>query len=593
MRWIAASAHGPAFVLVLIAVSGCVGDIGSRSAEPTRIAANPTLTGAPSSDDLAALFAHKFQLGSIQPFELALPDGVLIRGHVYLPDAPPPFAVVLEYSPYFNQWGSSTASYATTDDGFRTMTSRHRVFLEAGFAVALVNLRGTGTSQGCIQWGSPLDTVDVTRVIEALATAPWSSGSVGMTGLSYPGWTQYLAIAGGSPYLKAVIPTSGILDLQSLVGRHGAAFFYEPVLIPERTATTSFNTAFYPPNDPRWGEANRAECADRFAEDNRAFTELALVGDRTPYWEARDLRDELARTQVPIFFTNGMTTGEGHILQFEGIWESLSTPERRMLVGPWNHGFPVDPPVDFNLMSVAWFDHYLRGGPKIIGTGVVEYQDAQKGWHETTSWPPPGTDRTLYLTGTALTDDPSRIESSAQTFLSADWNPCPGICTEDYLTTRAGEPPRGDQCGPFQALYVSPPLVSGALLAGEYHVNLTVTSTLPDGNFAAFLYHTSGDGLCPDPEAVEIKRALTDLRHAKDGLAGADFPINTPSAVNVRSHPFAADVPAGHRLVLAVGGGSLELVPDNDKPILTITTAPNLMNKVTLRVVEGELSFDA
>ncbi len=191
---------------------------------------------------------------------------------------------------------------------------------------------------------------------------------------------------------------------------------------------------------------------------------------------------------------------------------------------------------------------------------------------------PPSTSRTRSWS-------PTRVQSSQQMFQSIHANACPGLCSDHLADT-----PELPVCGPHHAAYVSPPLAQDVLLAGNFHVNLTLSSTLPDGNLGVFLYRTTGDGSCPDTAIVEVRRALTDLRHAQEpGHPGADFPINTPTEVNLVSHPFASPLQAGERLVLAVGGGALELTPEVRNPVLTVHTGD--LGQLTLPVVEGELVF--
>jgi predicted acyl esterase len=318
--------------------------------------------------------------------------------------------------------------------------------------------------------------------------------------------------------------------------------------------------------------AQHVACA-RYAPDFVDNAALMWNGDRTPYWQERDYRSGIKKSHVPIFITNGLTSGEGHILQFDGLWDLVPTDQKRMMLGQHGHAYPTGVRADFPAMQVAWLDHYLRGGPALVEPGVVEYQDDTKAWHESERWPPVSDLITLRLSDRTLVPDAAPTRASSQSFQSGTTNP---------TTT---------ECRPFQALYVSPPLKERVLLAGNFLVNLTLTSTLPDGNLAAFLYHTKGPGTCPDAEAREVRRALTDLRHPAPGAKGADFPLNQPTAVSIRSHPFASIVEAGERLVLVVGGESSELHPEVRKPVLTVTTGPNLAATVTLPVVEGHLVF--
>src|SRR5688572_12353980 len=354
MRWLAA-------MVLLAGMGGCLG-----SDEPSADADRPSSEEERISAYLAGRVVHSLQ--SIEPFEALASDGVPLRGHVYIPDAGGAVPTVLEFSPYFNAGageGTTSADHVATVDGRRTMTGRHQHFLDAGYAVALVNIRGGGTSGGCFQWGTPLDLQDAYDVVEALAAAPHSDGQVAMMGLSYPGWTQFWALAAAPPSLKAVIPVSGVIDLHSLVTRNGAPILGATAVTTLWEAEYSVAEAPYVAQEGGGGPAaQHTECGAVYAEHVAESVALQTAGDRNPFWEERDLRPLLAKSRVPIFFTNGMTDGEGHVMQFEGLWDLLPHGEKRMMIGQWGHGFPQDPPTDFWEMSVAWLDHHLRGGPE-------------------------------------------------------------------------------------------------------------------------------------------------------------------------------------------------------------------------------------
>jgi uncharacterized protein len=571
------------FAVSVILLGGCLGDT------PKAASHEPAKAGGVKKVDLSDYSKSRplSSLKEIKPFVATARDGVKLKGHVYIPDGPGPFGTVLEYSPYHNGQNNPSDKQEQTVQGRRTMRGGMQAFMDAGFAVALVNLRGTGQSGSCFHWGAQIDVDDVTLVIDTLAAMPHSNGNVGMVGTSWPGWTQYLALAGGSEHLKAVIPVSGVIDGYSVLARNGAPLSVGPAAETLWNVQYSLGEATYLPVDSRGGETNHLDCGPRYGEDAKESAELITNGDRTPYWNARDLRPKLGKSTAPILFTNGLTDGEGHILQFEGLWDLLHQ-EKRMMIGQWGHGGTAHPSGDWVQMRVAWFDHYLRGGPPLLETGIVEYQDDLKAWHTSDRWPPQHEDVTLFVSDKTLVETKDAVKASTQVFQSIHANPCLGVCTKGLVDT-----PNFAVCGPFQAVYVSPPLKEDVLLAGNFHVNLTLASSLPDGNLGAFLYRTKGPGVCPDENALEVRRAITDLRHARETGAwkGADFPINSPTTVNLAGHPFASQIKAGERLVLVVGGGSLELVPDPRQPVLTVSTGPSLVGQITLPVVEGELAF--
>ncbi|MGH3938808.1 MAG: CocE/NonD family hydrolase [Pseudonocardiaceae bacterium] len=150
---------------------------------------------------VAGVDAQAAPVMQVVPFETRAADGTALRGDVYLPEAGAPVGTVLQLSPYWNTLNGPSELQADSPEV--------RPFVEAGFAVALVNLRGTGESDGCFQWGSRLDWSDASTVVTALAAQPWSNGNVGMYGTSYVGWTQFMAMVDPPPSLKAAVPISG------------------------------------------------------------------------------------------------------------------------------------------------------------------------------------------------------------------------------------------------------------------------------------------------------------------------------------------------------------------------------------------------
>lgn len=504
-----------------------------------------------------------------RPFSVTAADGTVLRGHVYLPGSEQrPVAPVLSLGPYWNNktvspdLGSGHAE--TTGPRVGSHASGIRTFPEAGFAFAAVNVRGTGISDGCFRFGAPIEIGDAYAVVEALADREWSTGRVGMWGGSFNGWTQSLAIAGSPPSLEAVVPKSSVIDLWTVLTRRGA-----PIrlgwTVASRTDANESMTVLPPRRE-------HLTCPDRTRNWLANFA-LANSGSRSRYFASREYLSALANSRVPMLVTNGLDyTREGHIRQIEGLYESRPAETTHMVLGQFGHN---ETPEGFTSRVVAWFDHYLRDGPMTVEPGVVEYEDDTGTWHTADSWPPSSDRQSLYLSGTELVHDESAVGESRQRFQSTDT--APGLSRE--------------QCGPRQAVYASAPVARTLRIAGTAAIDVTLTSTLSDGNFAAVLIHTPGDGRCPDPEAADFGRALADLRHWKRPGEAIPFPVLDPTPVAFESVPFATEIPAGHRIVLVVGGGHSYLSPVDEKPTLAVRTGPDVPGSVTLPVVEGTLEF--
>lgn len=86
---------------------------------------------------------------------------------------------------------------------------------------AVVNLRGTGNSEGFFQFNGPVDVQDTASVIEWLTEQPWSTGSVGMFGVSYFAKMAKAVAALGPGPLKATFAPYSCNDWYRGIWYHG------------------------------------------------------------------------------------------------------------------------------------------------------------------------------------------------------------------------------------------------------------------------------------------------------------------------------------------------------------------------------------
>jgi predicted acyl esterase len=135
-------------------------------------ATNPSIAGAGGRPENAGMVERRSWI----PME----DGVRLAASLFLPEgaeAGRAAPVVLEALPYRKD--DATASYRPEYE---------RLCGEYGYAVARVDLRGTGSSEGVATDEYPAsEQADLCQVIAWLAAQPWSTGSVGMYGTSYSG----------------------------------------------------------------------------------------------------------------------------------------------------------------------------------------------------------------------------------------------------------------------------------------------------------------------------------------------------------------------------------------------------------------------
>ena len=162
--------------------------------------------------------------------DLAVPmrDGVVLRANVYRPPGEGPFPVVLSVHPYgkdrLPRWRRGRW---TLNPQFRIMHQSAPFTISSltgweapdpvwwvrnGYAVVNADSRGAGTSEGTGSLLSEQEAEDAYDLIEWAGTQPWSSGKVGMLGVSYLAMSQYRVAALHPPHLQAICPWEGFTD---------------------------------------------------------------------------------------------------------------------------------------------------------------------------------------------------------------------------------------------------------------------------------------------------------------------------------------------------------------------------------------------
>ena len=129
---------------------------------------------------------------------IPMKDGTKLAARMWLPEDAETDKVpaVFEYMPYRKRDQSRAR-----DEGIHAYLAGH------GYACLRIDTRGSGDSDGLLrgEW-EDIEIEDGLEAIEWATKQPWSSGSVGMIGKSWSGFSA-LALAGRAPEaLKAIIP---------------------------------------------------------------------------------------------------------------------------------------------------------------------------------------------------------------------------------------------------------------------------------------------------------------------------------------------------------------------------------------------------
>lgn len=262
-------------------------------------------------------------------------------------------------------------------------------FAVRGYAGVVVDLRGTGSSDGALRPPfDPGEGDDGVAAVEWAAAQPWCDGAVGMWGFSY---TAALALRTASrrpPALKAIIPVMGLAD--------GARDFVHPSGVRGCLAPLGVWTLgtvldlMLPPLRNFRDPAEQARWRRRMAEADPYPVDVLRHGPDDEVWRSRAI--DPAEVEAPALCVTGwrdvFCSGAAR------VYERLGGP-KKLLAGPWAHTMPHQAPVepvDFPGLALRWWDRWLSGVDNGVDreppvTGYV--QGAAPGWRHFASWPPP------------------------------------------------------------------------------------------------------------------------------------------------------------------------------------------------------------
>lgn len=154
-------------------------------------------------------------------------DGAVLRANVFRPEGDGRHPVLMTLGPY----GKDIHLGQFMPPAWEALQRRHPEILKAssckhlafetpdpevwareGYVVVKVDSRGAGKSPGKLDVNSPAEFRDFYDAIEWAAVQPWSTGKVGLLGISYYAAGQWMIAAERPPHLAAMLPWQGTSD---------------------------------------------------------------------------------------------------------------------------------------------------------------------------------------------------------------------------------------------------------------------------------------------------------------------------------------------------------------------------------------------
>jgi putative CocE/NonD family hydrolase len=550
-------------------------------------------------------------------------DGVKIAVDVYLPVGYPEgdrYPAILEMTRYWRNRGTGP-SYLV------------RRAVNKGFAYVIMDERGTGASFG--EWKTPLaDRAlrDAQEVMNWIVAQPWASGTIGATGVSYPGMAAQRLAALGHPALKAVVPMSDTYDqYEDLLfpgGLFNEAFLQgwsDLVYAMDRNPSVSVEGEAYtlvPVDSDPSGELMRQAIAGH-GENLNAFQAVQGITFRDdeaiPGWTLDDISthtraDDLAASEVAVYHWGSWLDGGSADGTIRAFMESPGP--RRGTIGSWTHGlsqnaytgldrFPAVPSVEAQWdEALNFFDDVLRKGKPLQGRILRYFTMGENRWKATATWPVPGvTTERLYLLesgvlgpvapSSALGEDLYEVDFEVLSAQESRW--LSPLFADTWYPDRT-------QRDVELLVYQTPPLTEDLEVTGYPVVRLELASTHTDGAFIVYLEDVDSFG-----RVTYVTEGILRGIHRKTGQDPSAWKRPTPyhsyraadaqplvpgevAELSFGLHPTSYLFRAGHRIRIAIAGhdaSAFRRVPAEGTPVLRIQRNSAHSSYVDLPVVRN------
>ncbi|MGW6530960.1 CocE/NonD family hydrolase [Streptomyces venezuelae] len=473
-----------------------------------------------------------------EDFRVPLADGTTLYARVWRPVTDEPVPVLLEYLPYrLSDWT------APRD------WQRHPWYAGHGYASVRVDVRGHGNSEGLpTDEYSAQELADGVEVVNWLAAQEWSTGKVGMFGISWGGFNSLQIAALAPEPLKAIVTVCSADDRYD----NDVHYMGGSVLAVDMHAWAATMLAFVSrPPDPYFvGDAWREMWLTRLAAVEPFIHTWLDHQTRDDYWRHGSVCEDYSAIGAAVLAVGGWHDPyRDTVLR---LVEHLPDDRVRGLIGPWSHqypdrGLPPGPSIGFLQETLRWWDHHLKG----IDSGVMAepklrswisdshppatvYKELSGGWVGDPSWPSPNVTPVPY----ALQGTPVVVDSPQHTGLDAG-RYFPFGNDADLPPDQRDEDAKS-ACFEFE-------VPAQVRILGRPKVTLRLRMDVPYGQAVARLCD-----IAPDGSSTLVTRGVLNLS-ARNGRDRADaWPLGATEDVTFELNGIGHTFPPGHRIRLAV-----------------------------------------
>lgn len=469
-----------------------------------------------------------------KPFShyVVMRDGCRIAVDVYLPEGADPgatFPSLLLMTPYFRRFRRARGS---TADPCPNTGKYSDYFVPRGYAVVVIDVRGTGASFGTRDgFRSPAEREDSAEIADWVVAQHWSNGILGATGISYLGAASDFLASTGHRAVKAIAPISGAWDTYSDNYFPGGmqctslTYLYDRLMMGldlDRREYLRDYSYFdspdyegpHPVDEDEDGNLVAAAIAEhqgnfrqtdfmadlRYREEGLPYDPDYSSASISPYFYSKGVREGVAVLSVSGWF-DGAGYANGAIARFL----TLDNGPRHLILGPWDHGARVDvspwrqsDEPTFPLLGcvLRFFDTYLMGGDTGLRAEkpVSFFKLHEEAWADAESWPPSSSSASLYPNASgALGQEPGsgvvryQVDPELGTGFETRYERIAGLDSRNYYFDWKG---RSDK----MLFWDGPALEAPLAFVGHAILDLSASFDAPDAGLFVYLTEVEADG---------------------------------------------------------------------------------------------------
>jgi len=533
-------------------------------------------------------------------------DGTRLAVEVYLPGNLPPgqrLPVLLHQTRYWRAPDFRLPARWLHHGLIGYEGTRIRQLIHHGYAFVNVDVRGSGASFGQRPYPWHRDEVlDGVEILDWILQQPWAKPDVGLIGVSYSATAAEFLLHQHHPAVRCAALLFCLFDV------------YQDVAFPGGVQFSWFTQT--------WGEKNRQLDANKVplkspllralvrgvAPVAGAETELpAALAAHAANIElharasALTYRDEVFDPETgvnidvfsPHSYVKQLDEASVPLLCYSGYLDGAYThsairrylnqshPESRLVLGPWEHRgqFNISPfgpgksRFDHLGELLRFFDRHLGGAEGEAAPSVRYYLMGAECWETAESWPPSDAPAHRWYCQPAGQLSPEPIEAGQRPYtqvpdlgagLRSRWR----SMVSELHTPRAY--PDLDRRDRQRCCFDTAPLTQPLRIIGHPQAVIYLRSTAPDGALHAYL-----EAVAPDGKVRYLTEGLLRWQHRARQEEAAPYQDVVPyrsfcqadarplergevACLDIDLLPVAVEIPAGHRLRLALALGDAD-----------------------------------